>query len=619
MAEECGGELLFAWGTLNCWGLRFFFKHRGVDYQGEEVQVAKTITWEGIKASLPAEVASLDSRDFTEGGVRYFIDHFEEYLIPDDMQWIGKPPKTMVDEREWPRVVNGLLDCKLCTLLPRDKLYHVGDKPLVNGLFAVSKNEHQGDVELLRLIMNLKPLNSNTRSLDGDTATLPTITSLGSIALDESEILITSSEDIRCFFYLFRLPVAWYRYLAFSRPVPQECVPLADQHQEHYLCSCVLPMGYVSSVAIAQHIHRRVVQKCMGGLRPPIGGHQELRRDRLPTSSDTMYRVYLDNFDLVQKHDRSLARKIQGKVSPVVEELRKAYVRCGLPVHPKKTVQQEWIAEVQGALVDGDKGVVMAKPSKIAKYVSLTLEILRKGACSQKELQVVGGGLVYICMFRRPLLCSLNELWRVVVSLEGSGRGRRVAVSWVLAHELVRFLCLVPLAYMNLRAGFDDQVLASDASSSGGGMSITRGLTPYGALAAASQVRGDVPEEHDHWQVFTAGLFDGISALRMAMDILGCRVAGHVSIEKSPEARRVVEAWFPDTIFLEDVQLVGKEDVQQWSLRFPSVGVVVVGAGPPCQGVSGLNSDRRGALRDARSALFQEVPRIVSLVKHCFP
>lgn len=78
------------------------------------------------------------------------------------------------------------------------------------------------------------------------------------------------------------------------------------------------------------------------------------------------------------------------------------------------------------------------------------------------------------------------------------------------------------------------------------------------------------------------------------MDTLGVPEAGHISVEKSPEARRVVESYFADTILVEDIEQVDEAMVRQWSLRFSNVGLVVVGAGPPCQGVSGLNSDRRG-------------------------
>ena len=56
-----------------------------------------------------------------------------------------------------------------------------------------------------------------------------------------------------------------------------------------------------------------------------------------------------------------------------------------------------------------------------------------------------------------------------------------------------------------------------------------------------------------------------------------------------------------------------------WALKYSSVSLILIGSGPPCQGVSGLNSDRRGALRDERSSLFQEIPRITALVKETFP
>ena len=45
----------------------------------------------------------------------------------------------------------------------------------------------------------------------------------------------------------------------------------------------------------------------------------------------------------------------------------------------------------------------------------------------------------------------------------------------------------------------------------------------------------------------------------------------------------------------------------------------MVGGGPPCQGVSGLNVDRKGALRDARSSLFPHVRRVYDHCRTCFP
>ena len=157
-------------------------------------------------------------------------------------------------------------------------------------------------------------------------------------------------------------------------------------------------------------------------------------------------------------------------------------------------------------------------------------------------------------------------------------------------HELARFIALLPFGFSSLRCQPSALVTASDASTTGGGVCVSRGVSPYGAAAALSQVRGDLPEEHDFIQVLSIGLFDGISGLRVACDSLGLPMAGHISVESSEGARRVVESYFPDMLFVHDVDLITEEMVKDWSLRFSSVGVVLLGAGPPCLGVSGLNA-----------------------------
>lgn len=571
-----------------------FFDNRGLDYSGDEVKIARNVTWEGIAASLPDEVGTLDIRDFCQGGVLEYIEDFEGYLVPEEFRTLRKVPKTMILADDWDEVATGLVQRGLCEVMLEQELYHVGPTPLLNGLFAVTKDEFCGSTELLRLIMNLRPLNDLVRPLEGDTCTLPTITNLGSMFLEEDEILCISSADIRCFFYLFRLPRQWYKYLAFGKPVPQGLLPQGAAGSKGYLVSRVLPMGFTNSVAIAQHIHRNVTRRTMAGWDNSLGGHQELRRDRPMSSSQSLFRIYLDNFDQLERLNRSFARLVRGEVSPVVQQLRDAYEKHQLPIHPKKSVYREWTAEVQGALVQGEEGRVLAKPPKVSRYVSLVLNVLLTGKASQRELQVVGGGLVYASMFRRPLLCGLNALWRCIIELEDRPKGIRVFLPRVVLLELARFVALLPLAFMDLRAPVVAEVTASDASTTGGGVCISRGLSPFGAAAVQASVRGDVPEPHDFCQVLTIGVFDGISALRVSAEVLGLPMAGHISVEKNEQARRVTEANFPETISIPLVEDVTEEVVLGWSLRFSNVGLVILGGGPPCQGVSGLNSDRRG-------------------------
>ena len=328
-------------------GFKQYFTHCGIDYQGEEIKVARSITWEGIEASLPEEIASLDLRNFCSEGVLYYVNHFEEFLIPLEEQSIGATPKTMVSEDEWDKVAVGLVQRGLCKVLLEDELYEVGGCPLKNGMFAVSKQEVKNGVEALRLIMNLKPTNSLCKSLSGDTPTLPSVTGMTGFYLSESEVLTLSSEDVRCFFYLFRVPEAWIRYLGFGRCVPDHLLPAhAGEGQRGYLCSLVLPMGFVNSVSIAQHIHRNMIKKSLGSMRPFLGGEAEIRRDRVAPQGKDLFRIYRDNFDQLRKVDKRTAKLLEGEVSDLVMAVREVYEQTGLPRHPKKSVQQQLEGEV---------------------------------------------------------------------------------------------------------------------------------------------------------------------------------------------------------------------------------------------------------------------------------
>jgi len=344
-----------------------------------------------------------------------------------------------------------------------------------------------------------------------------------------------------------------------------------------------------------------------------------MRRDKPTSSANWVYRVYLDNFDSLQKVDGALASQIQGEVSAEALAMREGYSYWGLPRHPKKSVQQELKAEVQGALVDGTTGTVRPKPQKVLKYVDLALGLLATGRANQKQMQVVCGGLVYCAMFRRPLLGMLNAVWGFIVELDKEPPVVLRPIPKCVQLELVRFLCTVPLAQMNLRTLMRGDVTASDASEWGGGFCVSNGLSPMGVHAAHCSIRGDVAEPADHIQVLTIGLFDGIGALRVGADALKLPMGGHVSAEVSVAGNRVVEANFPDTLHVGDVANITEDMVQDWAVRFGNVGVVLVGGGPPCQGVSGLNSDRKGALKDARSSLFVYVKKVYQMAKKKFP
>ena len=188
-----------------------FFATRGIDYSGEEVRVAKSFQWKMVAAAFPEGVGSLDLEAFCEGGTRSYVTDFEQFLIPPQDQSLGKTPSIMVNQEHWAEVCRGLIERGVCSVMKKEDLYHVNGRPVLNGLFAVEKGEKAVDdkgeeFEVCRLIMNLVPTNGLCRNLVGDTSTLPTVTGMSGTVLGDGELLLTSSEDVRCFFYLFRTP-----------------------------------------------------------------------------------------------------------------------------------------------------------------------------------------------------------------------------------------------------------------------------------------------------------------------------------------------------------------------------------------------------------------------------
>eukprot|EP00438_Fugacium_kawagutii_P024506 Skav231357 [mRNA] locus=scaffold1586:219038:222619:+ [translate_table: standard] len=604
--QEIGEEV--SWET--------FFQVKGVDYKGDEVLTAQRISWANVESALPKEVGGVPLADVVDKGSRNYVLNFESFLLDPADQTYVRPPRVMVEGSAWEPLCENLIRLGVFDIVHEDDLYRVQNKPVLNGLFGVSKHEFTpAGIEVMRIIMNLIPVNQLVRTLDSDIATLPTWSGVSPLELLVDDTLVISSEDVRCFFYIFRIPKEWHRFMAFNKPLPTKLC--GQRPGVWYPCSAVLPMGFKNSVALAQHIHRALAKRAL--VKVGLGGEGELRKDRSYSSANPLFRVYLDNFDELRRVSKKHADLIQGQVSPLVQSLREVYREVGVPRHPKKGVACQPKAEVQGAIVDGPKGIIYPKPEKVLKYLHLTKLVLQAGVCSQKQAQIVGGGLVYFALFRRPLLGGLNHLWKFINSFEGFPPVVKLPLPVEVCTELARMLALVPLALIDMRCKLSKVVTASDASSSGGGVTVSQGLTVQGSIAAQCSIRGDVVEPADIPQVLTVGIFDGISGLRTAVDVLGWNVSGHISIEKNAEASRVVEARFPNSVFVTDVADVSEDMVKNWSLAYSQVALVAIGAGPPCQGVSGLNAAKKGVLRDARSSLYWHVRRIRELFQKHFP
>ena len=564
-----------------------FFKVTSVSYSGEEVKVARWTNWEHIKPALPyGHIASIPALDLAEDGVRDLLLHPTKYLKKGFEDRPVRPSRVMVRDEDWGPLARGLVQYDLCAILPRSALQTAGGEPIHNGLFGVEKGDEMDGVAIHRLIMNLIPLNSVSQSVEGDVGTLPLLSQMNSLQMHPDEHLVVSSEDLKCMFYLFEMPSSWLPLLSFNRPVPDDLIP-PHCSEPCYLCAKVLPMGYLNSVGVAQHLHRNLIRKVQGGPTRLLSS-AEVRKDRPATNSNPMWRVYLDNFDLLEKVSPRMSSLLEGSVSPDLEPLLDEYRRAGLPLNSKKSVKQSTHAEVQGAEIDGISGLARPKKDKLSRYVGAVLGLLKKGKSTQKQMQVVSGGLVYFAMLRRPLMSVLNYVWRFIHSFDLCSHHVLTLPSGVMS-ELLMFLGLLPLAHMDFRTEVSGIVTASDASCLGGGLCASDGLTPFGLKVSQSGFRGDYEPDVPDGGVVCVCLCDDISCLRVALELLRSRVVLHVSVGSDETAKRVVESHFPDVIFVDNVDSISETMCLEWAGKASNAQLVLVGSGakgPPGQSAS---------------------------------
>lgn len=272
-------------------------------------------------------------------------------------------------------------------------------------------------------------------------------------------------------------------------------------------------MGFLNSVSLAQHVRRNLALWSDGtsGVSEAVNlPESEIRKDQPATVGNPSCRIYLDNYDLLEKVKSIDGSSLQGSTAPAVLALRQQYELWQVPRNLKKSVSRSLSAEVQGAQVDGQLGVAYPREAKLLKYVAASLLLTQQPSCTQRQAQVVAGGLVYISMFKRPLLGSLNAIWGFIQSFDHPHQHRQLPQ--LCRMEILRFVSLIPLAKLDFRLTYNQQVTCSDASTSGGGICCSKGLTKYGVLVEQGSLRGEMPELRTDHRILSIGLFDGIGA-----------------------------------------------------------------------------------------------------------
>eukprot|EP00438_Fugacium_kawagutii_P036537 Skav228171 [mRNA] locus=scaffold1728:18157:20618:+ [translate_table: standard] len=119
-------------------------------------------------------------------------------------------------------------------------------------------------------------------------------------------------------------------------------------------------------------------------------------------------------------------------------------------------------------------------------------------------------------------------------------------------------------------------------------------------------------------RIFVLSLFDGISALMVALGRLPCQVIAFAASEIDADCKRLVRKRWPGVMELGSILSIDHKTID---FLYLCVGnqcdLVLVAGGSPCQDLSALLAGGQG-LQGDRSGLFFEIPRIVALLRSRF-
>ena len=584
-------------------------KATAVSYTGEEVYPAELLSLERLAPALPSaaqggainvlEVVDPSLRHLLEDPRRLLRNREERGEMPDH------PPRVWASHADWIEIGKLLIERNLAGFVPRADVACVDGIVPLCGAFGVGKDGNPRGVGNQRLVINMPFTNRLLKDLEGDMAQLPQTNTWHIIMLDSSEVLLISSEDLKCAFYLFRLPEAWMPFLCFTPVVRRGDLgvdgPSAD---EGHLALKVVPMGATFATGVIQHVHRRL------GRQAGLEARRELRRDRPALQSPQvrhgchevahedqpmqhLWEAYLDNMDLFEVASVKDLRRWLHSTSGDHQAMRDEYRCLDVPTSDGKSLQRVQDGKILGSMLV--EGVRVRPPADaIRKLVNLTLATIGRPRVTKRWMQVLAGRWVRCMQHEVSSMCTFDDLWRDLVQWPRAQR-----VPHRVAQELVMAIALLPRMYGDLRLPVSPLVTVADASGRGGAFSVSTGLSAAGRRALSHWLAGGTGRADN--ELLLLSLCDGIGGARRSLELCRVGVACYAASEISDSAKRVTRYGWPSPMNLGDVRGVSGRSVLSLLHRFPTVSKILLVCGAPCRSSSA-----------SEPPLFDEIPRIIA-------
>ena len=326
-----------------------------------------------------------------------------------------------------------------------------------NGMFAVNKD---------RLVLDSRASNLLDPGQSIWSQAMASSTSLASIYLEPDAVILASGEDLKDYFYQFRVSDERIRKnvlctrlskseaaAVFGRDFPDEECPVP-------IGLSTLAMGDVCAVEFAQCSHLALCL-CHGVMKEQevITLKGAIPRGLLHTG------IIVDDLIVLEQMARTAFENLEPGTSigsTRTARAREAYLKAGLPHNPKKGFVDEPMARFWGIELDGLKGILRASSLRFWPTCLITMRVCSLGLATVGLVEALAGSWVALLSIRRRLF-SVMEI--VFEPLGITDQKAVIRLSPELKDELLSFVILGRLAMVNLRTRASKFVVATDAST----------------------------------------------------------------------------------------------------------------------------------------------------------
>ena len=456
--------------------------YQGLSVEAKLKQGAKPVKPD--RMSLPSQAGIVDPRQFLKGShLKQFEDMIEHIPLKEPAE---TPVKGCfkVDCDDMNAVYHKLLSSGVAVLLPAElAVKDEWGNIITGGLFAVDHKEHSD-----RIILDRRPFNQLERRLVW--AKLPHGCLLTQLIVPPGYSIRGSGDDLSNYFYLLKHNQDWLPRNAIGSVFDGEGFEAygGEKGKQYLLSFCVVAMGDLNAVDIAQQVHVEILKDCNCMREGEVLAYKQA----LP-ASHCYEGLYIDDHIAIQilpkKANRKNGRNEKFRDEIIMEDSRAQYAHHNIPTSDKKSFAKAGNFVAWGTEVDSESGRVGTPIRKLRQLGRVLCEIVSLKKVSKKMLQQATGLLIHPLMHRRCLMCLLQETFVWIENMDEHGSQ---ALPPAVREELLWCALCLPVAEANARWPIADRIGCSDASLDGGGRGATL-TTPdiAQALYRFSEHRGE--------------------------------------------------------------------------------------------------------------------------------